>query len=78
MNYFIELTSIRGNTRAFRVDAILQVVNQKVFSDSDYEAFPELKERMEWAYIVLQCDGRAYYVQESYEEVMRKIKESFA
>lgn len=77
MKHFIELTSIKGNTRSFRVDYILQIVNQKVFNKGDYEAFPELKERPEWVYIVQQCNVPRYYVRESYKEVMKMIEESF-
>ncbi|MBC8618922.1 hypothetical protein H8788_14345 [Parabacteroides faecis] len=57
MKHFIEFTSIKGNTRAFRVDTILQVVNQKVFSKEDYETSSELKEKLEWVYIDQQCNA---------------------
>lgn len=77
MKHFIQLTSICGNTRAFRVDSILQVVKQKVFKENEYKELPELKERTEWVYINQQCDPSFFYVRESYEEVMRMIEESY-
>lgn len=76
MKQYIELTSIAGNTRAFRLDSILQVVNQVVFEPSDYENHPSLKEREEWVYIIQQCTCALYYVQESYADVMKKIEEA--
>lgn len=77
MKHFIQLTSICGNTRAFRIDSILQVVNKKVFSNIDYENFPQLKERSEWVCIEHVCSPSSYYVRESFEEVMRMIEESY-
>lgn len=50
MKGFIELTSICGNTRLFRVNTITQVSKIIYFVESELEARPELRERKEWAW----------------------------
>lgn len=76
MKGFIELTSICGNTRLFRANTITQVVKQITFTEEEYEGRPELKERKEWACIIQECACNAYYVQDTYEEVIKKMEES--
>lgn len=76
MKGFIELKSICGNTRLFRANTITQVVKQVYFVESEYESRPELRERKEWTCIIQECACDRYYVQESYEEVIRRMEET--
>lgn len=78
MKQYIELTSIAGNTRAFRIDSILQIVNQVVFEPSDYESQPLLKEREEWVHVIQQCTCTRFYVRESYKDVMKMIEDALS
>lgn len=76
MKGFIELTSIGGNTRLFRVNTITQVVKQVIFTKDEYEVHPTLKERETWVYIIQECACNSFYVQDSYEEVIKKMEEA--
>lgn len=78
MKGFIELTSIGGNTRLIKVDTITHVCNQRKFSESEYEEYPELKDRKEWTFLMQQCACHAYFVQDTYEEVIKKMEEALS
>lgn len=76
MKGFIELTSIGGNTRLFKVNTITQVIKQITFTETEYETYPALKEREQWVCIIQECACNAYYVQESYENVLAMMEEA--
>lgn len=73
---FIELTSLKGNTRLIRVDEIVMVNKIVSFTQREYEELPELKELESCTSLYLSDKCLTYWIKEPYEDVVAKMEKA--
>lgn len=76
MKGFIEVTSLRGNTRLIRTDLISMISKIVSFTEMEYTDLPELKDMESCVVISLQCSNSIYFIRDSYEIVIQKVQEA--
>lgn len=76
MKGFIEVTSLRGNTRLIRADLISMISKVVSFTEMEYTDLPELKDMESCVVISLQCDNSIYFIRDSYKIVIQKTQEA--
>lgn len=76
MKGFIEVTSLRGNTRLIRADLISMISKVVSFTEMEYTDLPALKDMESCVVISLQCDNSIYFIRDSYKIVIQKTQEA--